>query len=109
VAFKKSLPAFKGKGEFLGNPVREEFYSLKPKQREERLTILVFGGSQGSHFLNKKITMSLPLMKARKNALRIFHQTGEKDLNWVKESYKQNMFGNAEVSAFFFDISRNRT
>lgn len=43
-------------------------------------------------------------MKARKNALRIFHQTGEKDLNWVKESYKQNMFGNAEVSAFFFDI-----
>jgi UDP-N-acetylglucosamine--N-acetylmuramyl-(pentapeptide) pyrophosphoryl-undecaprenol N-acetylglucosamine transferase len=104
VAFRKSLPAFKGKGEFLGNPVREEFYSLKPKQREERLTILVFGGSQGSHFLNKTITMSLPLLKARKDALKIFHQTGENDLNWVKKNYEQNGLENAEVSAFFFNI-----
>jgi len=104
VAFKKSLPEFKGKGEFLGNPVREEFYSLKPKKREEYLTILVFGGSQGSHFLNKKITMSLPLLKANRDRLKIFHQTGEKDLNWVKEQYEQNSFENAEVSAFFFDI-----
>ncbi|MFW6140344.1 MAG: undecaprenyldiphospho-muramoylpentapeptide beta-N-acetylglucosaminyltransferase [Acidobacteriota bacterium] len=106
VAFKKSLPAFKGKGVFLGNPVREEFYSLKPKKRSERLTVLIFGGSQGSHFLNKKITRSLPLLKSLKNKLEIFHQTGEKDHDWVRENYEQIGFENHVVSAFFFDMHK---
>ncbi len=104
VAFRKSLPEFKGKGEFLGNPVREEFYSLKPKQRDEHLTVLIFGGSQGSHFLNKNIIKSLPLLKQLKNKLKIFHQTGEKDLGWVKENYERSGFENHQVSAFYFDI-----
>ena len=106
VSFKKSLPEFKGKGEFLGNPVREEFYSLKPKKREECLAVLIFGGSQGSHFLNKKIAESLPLLKKLKDKLHIFHQTGEKDLNWVKENYERYGFKNQEVSDFYFDMHK---
>jgi UDP-N-acetylglucosamine--N-acetylmuramyl-(pentapeptide) pyrophosphoryl-undecaprenol N-acetylglucosamine transferase len=39
VAFKGSLPYFKGKGIFIGNPVREEFCHLSPKARNEKLTI----------------------------------------------------------------------
>lgn len=106
VAFKKSLPEFKGKGEFLGNPVREEFYSLKPKKIGERLTVLVFGGSQGSHFLNKNIIKSLPLLKRFKNNLELFHQTGEKDSDWVRENYERISFENHSVSAFFFDMHK---
>jgi len=77
VAFEGSLPYFKGKGIHIGNPVREEFYRITPKPQNSRLTILVFGGSQGSHFLNKGITASLPFLKKEKENLRIFHQTGE--------------------------------
>jgi len=104
VAFKKSLPEFKGKGELLGNPVREEFYSIKPKKRGNQLTLLIFGGSQGSHFLNQNIIKSLPLLTEVKNRLEILHQTGEKDIKWVKEKYLQFGFDSAVSSSFFFDI-----
>ena len=85
VSFKSSLPAFKGKGIFIGNPVREEFYHLSPRPRNLRFTILLFGGSQGSHFLNKGMTASLPLLKKERENLRIFHQTGKKDMNGSKK------------------------
>jgi len=106
VAFEKSIPDFKGKADFLGNPVREEFYSLPPKKREKGLTLLVFGGSQGSHFLNKNIIKSLPLLKTLKSQLKIFHQTGEKEIDWVRQRYKQNSFENAVIAAYFFDIHK---
>ena len=105
VAFEGSLPYFKGKGIHIGNPVREEFYRITPKPRNSRLTILVFGGSQGSHFLNKGLTSSLPLLKKEKESLRIFHQTGEKDLEWVKEHYDQNGFKEAVVAPYFPDMA----
>ncbi len=106
VAFKGSLPYFKGKGIFIGNPVREEFTSLAPKARNGKLTILIFGGSQGSHFLNKGISASLPLLKEEKEHLRIFHQTGEKDLDWVKGQYARNGFKGVTVAPYFPDMAR---
>ena len=105
VAFKGSLSYFKGKGIFIGNPVREEFYNLPPKTRSTQLAILIFGGSQGSHFLNKGITASLPLLKEVKTSLRIYHQTGEKDLDWVKESYARNGFTEVTVAPYFLDMA----
>lgn len=105
VSFKNSLSHFKGKGIFLGNPTREEFYSLPPKTRNNKLSILVFGGSQGSHFLNKGVTSSLTNLKKFKESLRIFHQTGKKDYTWVKEKYSQNGFSDVIISPFFFDIA----
>ncbi len=105
VAFEGSLPYFKGKGIHIGNPVREEFYRITPKPKNSRLSILVFGGSQGSHFLNKGITASLPLLKKEKENLRIFHQTGEKDLEWVKEHYDQHGFKETVVAPYFPDMA----
>ncbi len=105
VAFEGSLPYFKGKGIFIGNPVREEFTSLAPKSRNAKLSLLIFGGSQGSHFLNKGISASLPLLKKEKESLRIFHQTGEKDLDWVKENYTRNGFKGVTVAPYFPDIA----
>jgi len=106
VAFAGSLPYFKGKGTLIGNPVREEFYSQMPKERNSRLSILVFGGSQGSHFLNQSLVSSLPYLKVRKDQLRIFHQTGKQDLKWVKENYEVSGFKDVVVEPFFFDMPR---
>ncbi len=105
VAFDSSLSDFKGKGIFLGNPVREEFYNISEKLRNGKLTLLVFGGSQGSHFLNQKIINSLTLLKKIKTELCIFHQTGEKDYEWVKRSYLQNQIKSVTVAPFFYDMA----
>ncbi|MFQ6069299.1 MAG: undecaprenyldiphospho-muramoylpentapeptide beta-N-acetylglucosaminyltransferase [Candidatus Aminicenantales bacterium] len=104
VSFKSSLSYFKGKGVFAGNPVREEFYTLRPKQRCEKLSILIFGGSQGSRFLNKGMTEALPYLKEEKEKMSIFHQTGEKDFKWVKEAYQDHDFEEVVISPYFFDI-----
>ena len=106
VAFEKSLANFKGKGVCLGNPVRDEFYSLSPKKRDGSLTVLIFGGSQGSHFLNEAVLSALPLLVKEKDRLAIFHQTGPTDLARVKTSYARLGFENVEVAAFFYEMPR---
>jgi len=104
VAFNDSLPHFKEKGLFLGNPTRPEFYALHPKKRNSKLSLLIFGGSQGSHFLNTNITSTLPLLKDKKNVLKIFHQTGGSDFEWVQQSYFKNGFHDVEVAPYFHDM-----
>jgi UDP-N-acetylglucosamine--N-acetylmuramyl-(pentapeptide) pyrophosphoryl-undecaprenol N-acetylglucosamine transferase len=101
VAFPSTLPAFKGKAVVLGNPVREEFYGLPAKKRTARLDVLVFGGSQGSHLLNARITEALPLLAAAKDRLRLTHQTGPNDLAAVAAAYRGSGFDQAEVAAYF--------
>jgi UDP-N-acetylglucosamine--N-acetylmuramyl-(pentapeptide) pyrophosphoryl-undecaprenol N-acetylglucosamine transferase len=105
VSFKSSLPSFKEKGIFIGNPVREAFYHLSPKEKSEKLTVLIFGGSQGSHFLNKAMIASLPLLKKEIKNLRFFHQTGKKDYEWVKKNYAQNGFKEVTVAPYFFEMA----
>jgi UDP-N-acetylglucosamine--N-acetylmuramyl-(pentapeptide) pyrophosphoryl-undecaprenol N-acetylglucosamine transferase len=104
VAFEGSIPYFKGKGYVTGNPTREEFYSLPKKERNHRLSLLIFGGSQGSHFLNRRVTESLPLLSEEKKRLRFVHQTGENDYEWVKDRYAHNGYTNVTVSPYFFNI-----
>ncbi len=104
VAFEGSLPYFKGKGCVTGNPTREEFYSLRKKERNHRLALLIFGGSQGSHFLNKGVTESLVLLLRNKKDLRFVHQTGDNDYEWVKECYARHGYTDVTVSPYFFDM-----
>lgn len=106
VAFQSSLPSFKGKGLFIGNPVREEFYGLAPKEENGKLTLLVFGGSQGSHFLNQSLVRSLPLLKKEKDNLRIYHQTGIADCEWVKQNYEESSFKDVVVAPYFYDMAQ---
>jgi UDP-N-acetylglucosamine--N-acetylmuramyl-(pentapeptide) pyrophosphoryl-undecaprenol N-acetylglucosamine transferase len=105
VAFEGSLPYFKGKGEFIGNPTREEFLTVTPKQRNNKLSLLIFGGSQGSHFLNKGMTASLGFLTEERAQLRISHQTGEADFEWVNDRYVQNGFTDVTVAPFFFEMA----
>jgi UDP-N-acetylglucosamine--N-acetylmuramyl-(pentapeptide) pyrophosphoryl-undecaprenol N-acetylglucosamine transferase len=106
VAFEGSLPSFKGKGVFLGNPAREEFYTLQPKTGNDGLTLLIFGGSQGSRFLNTQITKALPLIKNHGDKLHIFHQTGRNDYEWVQEAYQKSGIPEATVSPYFHEMAR---
>lgn len=104
VSYPGTLKYFGGKGILIGNPVREEFTRIPQKVREDRLTVLVFGGSQGSHFLNKNVLLSLAEMKNYRDRLRFLHQTGEKDLDWVSQRYREEGF-NATAEAFIYDMA----
>src|SRR5271166_1162801 len=42
----------KGRSEVTGLPVRAEFFNIPPKRRDDKITILITGGSQGSRTLN---------------------------------------------------------
>ncbi|OGD12244.1 MAG: undecaprenyldiphospho-muramoylpentapeptide beta-N-acetylglucosaminyltransferase [Candidatus Aminicenantes bacterium RBG_13_62_12] len=104
-SFERTLPDLRGKGVFLGNPVREEFAALEPRTPDGKLNLLVFGGSQGSRFLNDLMTAALPQLAPGKNNLRIRHQTGAADEKQVREAYVRAGFQDAEVTAFIVDMA----
>lgn len=104
-AFEGSLPSFRGKGIFLGNPARREFYALVPKTKNDKMTLLIFGGSQGSRFLNTQITRALPLIKAHGDRIRLLHQTGRHDYGWVLEAYQKSGIPEVTVSPYFHDMA----
>ena len=88
VSFEQALPYFRGKGVVTGNPVRREFFEVPPKRREPgRLSLLIFGGSQGARAINEGMIAALPLLESLRTALRIKHQTGPADFEKVKAAY----------------------
>lgn len=86
VAFEGSRKYFRREVEVLGNPVRGGIAgcSYIPK---DTLVVFVFGGSQGSHTINKAVVESLGLLQEESKRITFIHQTGESDYAWVKESY----------------------
>ncbi len=65
-----------GKSEITGLPVRPEFFSIPPKPREAKLTILITGGSQGSRTLNQAARGSWSYFREARFPVRFIHQTG---------------------------------
>lgn len=92
-----------------GNPVRKEIMAgmLRPAgERQETATfnLLVFGGSAGAHSINLAVAAALPLLDGEKERLSITHQTGEKDLQDVREAYEKAQFP-AKVVPFIEDMA----
>lgn len=75
-----------------GNPLRKDildgFRAEAAEKNKGRKTLLIFGGSLGAHRINMA---ALEMMKHLEEARewKIIHQTGEKDLDEVKESYRK--------------------
>jgi UDP-N-acetylglucosamine--N-acetylmuramyl-(pentapeptide) pyrophosphoryl-undecaprenol N-acetylglucosamine transferase len=86
-----------------GNPIRPQFKSIPPKRHESPYEILVFGGSQGAQSINKAVRESVPLLSDWKQRLRFTHQTGEAQLNEVRQAYEAFGF-EADVRPFFNDF-----
>lgn len=88
VSFEQALPYFRGKAVVTGNPVRREFFEIPAKRREPgRLSLLIFGGSQGARAINEAMVAALPGLKSLPVELRIKHQTGPADFEKVKAGY----------------------
>jgi UDP-N-acetylglucosamine--N-acetylmuramyl-(pentapeptide) pyrophosphoryl-undecaprenol N-acetylglucosamine transferase len=102
---------FSGKREAIctGNPVRAALCQLPPPQvrlltdREQRIRVLVLGGSQGAHTLNRIVPQALALLEGEKLAIR--HQSGVADQKGTEESYREYRL-DAEVRSFFEDMQQ---
>lgn len=96
VTYESTLGFFGSKGFVSGNPVRPEFFEVgAAAARRGGMTpgrppsVLVFGGSQGAHAINMAMVEAAPALAAATIGLRVTHQTGERDLELVREAYRK--------------------
>jgi UDP-N-acetylglucosamine--N-acetylmuramyl-(pentapeptide) pyrophosphoryl-undecaprenol N-acetylglucosamine transferase len=99
---KRFLPAEKCR--VTGTPVRRTLTRIPREEAlatfgldPERKTLLVMGGSQGAHGINRAISNALPLLSD--HALQIVHLTGSNDEASVRRHYEENGVA-AYVAAF---------
>ena len=122
VTYDESIGYFGSKAFIAGNPVRPEFFSGDDNQRSTGVTenqeayernslppqaarVLVFGGSQGAHAINVAMVEAAPRLAASSPRLAITHQTGERDLEVVRDGYRRAGL-EARVEPFLFEMDR---
>ncbi len=86
-----------------GVPVRSEFFHLPAHSPNAPPTLLIFGGSQGAHAINMAVMQALPLLARSTPAIRLIHQTGEKDYEELRSVYASSGLS-SEVSRFIDDM-----
>jgi UDP-N-acetylglucosamine--N-acetylmuramyl-(pentapeptide) pyrophosphoryl-undecaprenol N-acetylglucosamine transferase len=103
-AYEEARVRFGSKGVLTGNPVRGGFAALPPKTHREPLTLLAFGGSQGSRVLNEALVAALPRLPPA-SRLRLVHQTGPAQHERVRQAYA-SAGREAELAPFLDDMER---
>lgn len=86
------FPEVLKKGQWIGNPVRPEIAVLPApsfnyaQRGEERLHVLVLGGSLGAQALNDTVPKALALLPEEERP-EVVHQSGEKHLEALRGAY----------------------
>jgi UDP-N-acetylglucosamine--N-acetylmuramyl-(pentapeptide) pyrophosphoryl-undecaprenol N-acetylglucosamine transferase len=93
-----------------GNPVRPEFFADEETHADDgsppgAARVLVFGGSQGAHAINMAMVEAAPRLAAAATRVVVTHQTGERDLEVVRDGYRRAGF-TARVEPFLFTMHR---
>ena len=92
---------------YSGTPIRKEIKSIKIKKRNNnKLNILVFGGSLGSEFFSVSLVNSFINLNPKvKKQLNVFHQVINSKIKKVKQLYRINNVM-SEVKSFFPNIEK---
>jgi UDP-N-acetylglucosamine--N-acetylmuramyl-(pentapeptide) pyrophosphoryl-undecaprenol N-acetylglucosamine transferase len=106
ISFEESRPYFPaGKTILTGNPVRRDFLQGVEDTRDgAAFNLFIFGGSQGAHRINEKMVEALDWLRGIRDRLKITHQTGGGDLEFVSRNYESRGF-RASVRAFIDDMA----
>ena len=113
IAFPEAFRFFpKKKTRLTGTPVRKELSEIgkrvgagfsRPGARtaplQKPFTLMILGGSQGATALNRAMVDLLPEIEKSARTIRIIHQTGKNDFEWVLEAYQKTKIQN-EVTPF---------
>lgn len=114
VTYASTLRFFPRTGFLAGNPVRPSFLAAADAPGSEILAatravrVLVFGGSQGAHAINRAMVEAAPALVASGVALTLTHQTGERELETVREGYRSAGLA-ARVEPFLYEMDREMT
>lgn len=108
VAFEGASDFFsKSKVRVTGNPVRTELFGVSRAEAvtrlgldPDRLTILIFGGSQGARRLNQAVMEALPMLADEREQIQFIHATGPRDCAAVRQGYDTGGY-RAVVEPFF--------
>jgi UDP-N-acetylglucosamine--N-acetylmuramyl-(pentapeptide) pyrophosphoryl-undecaprenol N-acetylglucosamine transferase len=106
---KGHLRAYAKKLVLTGNPLRACLKKIDKKEAlnffglsDKKITILVAGGSQGSHRINLCFAQGFSELSAR-GALQVIHLSGSKDYDLLKDTYK-DFKENVRLFDFFKDM-----
>jgi UDP-N-acetylglucosamine--N-acetylmuramyl-(pentapeptide) pyrophosphoryl-undecaprenol N-acetylglucosamine transferase len=108
VTFESTAPFFRGRAIVTGNPVRPEFFDDEHDAAPVPAGppgVLIFGAYQGSHAINVAMVEAAPRLAAHSGRLAITHQTGERDLEFVRNAYVAAGL-EARVEPFLFAMDR---
>jgi UDP-N-acetylglucosamine--N-acetylmuramyl-(pentapeptide) pyrophosphoryl-undecaprenol N-acetylglucosamine transferase len=108
VSFESTVRYFGRRAIVAGNPVRPEFLSEQNRPAVRAAgppRILIFGGSQGAHAINVAMVEAAPQLALHPGGLAITHQTGERDLELVRDGYRRSGL-EARVEPFLFAMDR---
>lgn len=114
VTFESSLSFFGRRGFVAGNPIRPEFLESGKGESDRSADgatgstptrLLIFGGSQGAHAINMAMVEAAPKLAARRGRMAVTHQTGERDLERVRDGYRQAGL-DARVEPFLYEMDR---
>lgn len=112
VTYEDSLPYFRKQSNTFvtGNPIRSEFTQKNQKVarpsfnlQKDKMTLFIFGGSQGAHAINQVVLNCVERLLAFKD-LQLLWATGHSDYERVKtqcEPFKENV----SVHSFIEDMS----
>ncbi len=107
--FPITLPGADSRIHYVGNPVRRDIVALpEPEVRmhlrqQEKLHLLVIGGSQGAATLNRLVPLALSRLDVGRYP-EVRHQTGERHLLATRDNYAAAGVL-AEVSPFIEDMA----
>ncbi|RPI32790.1 MAG: undecaprenyldiphospho-muramoylpentapeptide beta-N-acetylglucosaminyltransferase, partial [Nitrospiraceae bacterium] len=112
VTYHESIEFFPSEKTFLtGNPIRTEILTGDRERGREifsldrdLFTIFVFGGSRGSSSINKAVSESLAYLEPLRDRIQFLHQTGERELDAVREAYRYREF-RGTVIPFAYDMA----
>jgi len=88
-----------------GNPVRSAMESC-PSIPEDKVCLLVFGGSQGARAINRAVVAALPDLAEWRDKLEIIHQSGQADYEEVVQGYQENGWPNVDVQPFIVEMAK---
>jgi len=112
VTYQESISFFPREKTFLtGNPVRKKILVKEAANphaafglEKDRFSILIFGGSLGARTVNNAMIGALHYLLDLRQNIQFVHQTGEKDVKNVSESYNKLKF-HGMVFPFIYQMS----
>jgi UDP-N-acetylglucosamine--N-acetylmuramyl-(pentapeptide) pyrophosphoryl-undecaprenol N-acetylglucosamine transferase len=92
-----------GRSEVTGLPVRSAFFEIPPRACEDKMTILITGGSQGSRTLNNAARESWRLFRQAEFPARFIHQAGRNTHEELAREFEETGL-EGHVTAFIEDM-----